>query len=913
MSQTSNDNILFWIQMFTNIFIQNPNGIEIMEDSFFENMKKDIPSFISICNQILIIDDKNDDNIKISKQVSSYFLLKVLEYQNATDLSNKRSTISNETSEQTKNTLNQNIFSENPIIRNNCIKCYSLLFSILAPNWKEGITNIVNSFSNTNLIPNGFIVFLSIMRELITSIIFVTEILPTFSEQFTQVFVISIEILSKEPQEQVFIPQLRTEACKYVHELINVYPPILNDGEKVGIKIPFLLGMLPNSFQIDDINLYANLIDLLLIIVQKFYLQSMKFMETISTYVLNGFCLTNGNYACLSIDFWNKVAQYEEKLIERTLYSNNPDEEIQPLKPLLSELAFKPLIHYFMLYIETIDVNDIVIENKERTGQYKHIIITIGSIYKIVPLIFNEIKEIIDNELSKEKWTNVYAGILLLNSIGNEPAEQEVGIYIINHLDFLLQKSMPDQIPRLRYNSLLVIGLLITNYSHLILQQNEIADKMITELIKLFLSTIQIDEKQQKNISTDDCFIFQLYASLIYSLSSLWYNEENSNLGLYFDSFYEILSTLFNYGIYNDFIELIEKTSDALNRLISFSTDDSLVKFSVLYEKSLDQLFHLKNSILNEKTCYFAISCYCSNMTTMLLRLKKNEEICELIISQYAERTIQVLFDILQIKNEDIWKEAFWTIASLIIATNSLANKVEIFSPYTFNILINQFIHTAFLSNDPNLIRATCCLISNLFLYLSKKIQILQQLMIDIFNILIGLIDNNQMKDAHPFILDAIANMFLSVDHNDQLINQFELPLFELIECLMDLSNNLDILNEADVEYDNLFYQYLCDVFRGYFKVFHDEKDINHEIKQLLLFDRLASFILKINPMIGGDLFNSFMLAARQCSENCSVNNTAFLKSIAILKILNLGYDNCLDQELRDKMKETTDLILSKQ
>lgn len=393
----------------------------------------------------------------------------------------------------------------------------------------------------------------------------------------------------------------------------------------------------------------------------------------------------------------------------------------------------------------------------------------------------------------------------------------------------------------------------------------------------------------------------------------MWYNEENSNLGLYFDSFYEILSTLFNYGIYNDFIELIEKTSDALNRLISFSTDDSLVKFSVLYEKSLDQLFHLKNSILNEKTCYFAISCYCSNMTTMLLRLKKNEEICELIISQYAERTIQVLFDILQIKNEDIWKEAFWTIASLIIATNSLANKVEIFSPYTFNILINQFIHTAFLSNDPNLIRATCCLISNLFLYLSKKIQILQQLMIDIFNILIGLIDNNQMKDAHPFILDAIANMFLSVDHNDQLINQFELPLFELIECLMDLSNNLDILNEADVEYDNLFYQYLCDVFRGYFKVFHDEKDINHEIKQLLLFDRLASFILKINPMIGGDLFNSFMLAARQCSENCSVNNTAFLKSIAILKILNLGYDNCLDQELRDKMKETTDLILSKQ
>lgn len=919
MSQLFDANIQQWVQFFSEAYKQNPRGIDFDESIFSENAKNDLPLFLSICNEILLLQDDNED-LNTAKELSSFFLKKVLNYQDLDDLKEKRSIIPSESVEQIKNVLKQNIFSDNPTIRSNCAEIYSLLFSILTTNWEEGIDDIVNLFNNSTLLPYGFIILYSIMIEIINSKIFLTEIFPFFHQQFTQVLVISIDILSKEFNESIFIPELRIEACKYVHDIIKLYPGIFNDDDEndrgtvvvsTGSKIPFLLDVLPNSFEINDFDLYENLIDLLNIIVEKFYSQSMNFMQTISDYILYGINLVevDQRYPYLSIKFWLQVAIFEDEIIEKCRCSSNPEEEIQPLQPLLSEIEFESLLQFYVNYVEFIDVDDVNVENNQRTKVHQILISTLKSIYKIVPSTFNIIKEVIEIEISKDKWINVYSGILLLYTICNEPFDEEVGSYLVSQMDLLIQCSVPDQIPRLRYNSLLVIGLIFQNYPHIILEQEELADKWIQQLIDIFQATLQIDEKHQRNISEDNCSIFERYAKIIYSIATLWYNEPiESRLPLYFEKFYEIIDTLFNLAIFNNFLNLIEKSSDALNRLISYSTVDMIGEFGALYQKTLEELLQLKSSLAEEEeeTFSFAASCYCSNLTTMLIELKNNGE----IISQFAEQTIHVLFETLEIKNEKLWKEIFWAIASLIIAANSTTkNKIDVFTPYTFNLLYENFINTAFTSNDPELIRATCCLISNIYLYLSKQMNVLHQLIPDIFEILVVLITTNEMKDAYPFILEAISNMFSSVDQNDELINQLEEIVFELLFEIVDLSNELDITNDNEVDYYNLLYQYLCDVATNYAKIYLDSSDLNHEKEQLSILDRLAFFILNLNPKISDDLFRSFMLSVSEFASKCSKQNKCILKNKYIIEILELGYENCTQLDVSEKMKEVYDII----
>lgn len=911
MSQLSDENISQWIQIFANAYAQNPDGMNFTEDIFSENMKKDLPLFMSICNKILLVEDESDEKVKISKEMSSNFLYKILKYENLSELNEKRSLISKEMTEQMKESFKQNIFSEHDEIRNFCIKNYSLLFSILTTNWKEGIDEIINSIANTNFLPYGTIVFLSIMKEIMKAKNFLTEILSTFSEPYTQIFVFSIEILAKEQNESNYIPELRLEACKYIYEFVAVYPEILNengDDEKVqyGAKIPAILELLPNSFQIDDFDLFKSLTDLLNLFVEKFYSNSLDFMETITQYISNGFDLisVNQKYTSLSINFWLNVAKFEGEIIEICRCSNNPEKEIQPLKPLLSEIASKPLIQFFINFVESIDDNDVKVENKERSDVHKIIVSTIKSIYKIVPEIFEMIKEVVDEEISKEKWTNIYSGIILLYTICGEPFDSDVGTFILSKIEFLIQNSIPDQIPRIRYNSLLVIGVVFQNYPQLILEQNY--DILINQLIEIFEATLQFDEKQQLNISEDNCSIFERYANIIYSISTLWYStsNEDSKLHLYFDRFYKIINTLIKYGIKNKFNNLIEKSSEALNRMISFSTPEMLSTISNLYEKTLDELLQLKNSLIEEEETFsIAASFYCSNLTTILLELKNNDE----IISQYSEQTIQVLFEILEVKNEKLWKEIFWTIASLIIA--SASKNIDVFTPYTFNILYEQFIETAFTSDNPELIRSTSCLLSSIYSFLFKKMLSLYQLIPDVFEVLIFFLNEKEMKDAYPFILDGVSSIFLNIDQKDENIEQLESTLYETILKLIDVSNYIDITNENEIEYNNLFYQYMCNVIRNYAKIFYCNNDDKHEKEQLLLIDKLAFYVGKLIPKITDDLFKAFVLVVNEFASKCSKKNFNALKNKSIHIIFESGFENCSQQDLCEQMKEVDDFI----
>lgn len=126
---------------------------------------------------------------------------------------------------------------------------------------------------------------------------------------------------------------------------------------------------------------------------------------------------------------------------------------------------------------------------------------------------------------------------------------------------------------------------------------------------------------------------------------------------------------------------------------------------------------------------------------------------------------------------------------------------------------------------------------------------------------------------------------------------------------IIDLSEDIDITNENEVEYDNLFYQYLCDTVRGYAKVFYNLNDVNHEKQQLLLIDRLGCFVCKLSLKISDDLYHAFTLVVKEFASKCTKNNCSILNNQFVHRVFELGFENCSLNDLCKEMKEIDGII----
>ena len=106
--------------------------------------------------------------------------------------------------------------------------------------WKEGIDEIVNSYSNTTLLPNGYIGLITVMREIVNQKTFVDEILQIFNDQFIQTIIFCMNILNADPSDEEYVPELRYEACRFIYDICQ---DIFDSDE----KIQALLDSLANS------------------------------------------------------------------------------------------------------------------------------------------------------------------------------------------------------------------------------------------------------------------------------------------------------------------------------------------------------------------------------------------------------------------------------------------------------------------------------------------------------------------------------------------------------------------------------------------------------------------------------------------------------------------------------------------
>ena len=106
---------------------------------------------------------------------------------------------------------------------------------------------------------------------------------------------------------------------------------------------------------------------------------------------------------------------------------------------------------------------------------------------------------------------------------------------------------------------------------------------------------------------------------------------------------------------------------------------------------------------------------------------------------------------------------------------------IDLFNQDAFTILIDDFIYNGLISMNSGVINATCLLIGNLYFFQIQKIPELFEAVPDIFSALKTIIlDNKNMRDAHPFILKAIADIFNSLDKVECSIPDLQRELHDL-------------------------------------------------------------------------------------------------------------------------------------
>lgn len=353
---------------------------------------------------------------------------------------------------------------------------------------------------------------------------------------------------------------------------------------------------------------------------------------------------------------------------------------------------------------------------------------------------------------------------------------------------------------------------------------------------------------------------------------------------------------------------LIESSSDALNVIISISTPDLLDKLGELYKKILDFLDQSLTNYLQQKIYFIVQSSLCSNINSILLKLKKiNRQNCLDIIKAYSKRTLHLLYEVLSNENSYLDNEVIYAISALINATIYPQQKfyIDLFDEITFNRLVNDFIYNGLISLNSGVIESTCMLIGNLYYFLLPKIPDLLIIVNSFFSLLSKIIiDHKEMKESHPFVLKAIADIFNSLNPHDEELAEFEDPLLELIEMELDVSTKLDITNDSDVSYGNDHYIYLTEALCSYAKIYHNPNNVEKERQLFFIFDRLATYIYKLYPRISDKLYVTFAKTKRMLNENCSIRNESILNRHSIHRIFKLGYENANTLETKRYLRE---------
>jgi hypothetical protein len=248
---------------------------------------------------------------------------------------------------------------------------------------------------------------------------------------------------------------------------------------------------------------------------------------------------------------------------------------------------------------------------------------------------------------------------------------------------------------------------------------------------------------------------------------------------------------------------------------------------------------------------------------------------------------LEVLFGILERPNATVYEEALLTLAGLYLHLNKLFRLDHIHA-------MASIAREALMSQSPGMVNSASILIAGLFHFSGAH---LAEHFLEFFTIEERLLRQHpEMRNVHPFIVKAVADMFEGVGKDHEVIAGLEERLFSLMKMLRAV--DIDVRSEEDVAYANALFEYVCYLYKVYAIVYYtnEDRDPGLEVRQrekavLNEMGELASVLLKLRTL-NEHVLVQYIDMTVEFAKHCSRRNNVSLNKACVHKVLDMALNS---------------------
>ena len=769
-----------------------------------------------------------------------------------------------EISGKIKNILSSAIIQQDATISNLSALIYALLLQIEGENMIDLLNAMVITLKSKQFSPSISLSFIKVFIEITILSNFKSDLqTPALLEIYRQVFLFCQNEILMSQFEGVF-PQIRLAAATFIYNIISFCDMFLNSQESV-IN---LLQALPNSLMVNDINLFSKLHDIMGLLIQQYYSYIEFFISIIFDYLSNSFILakTANSYEILYVvlTLWKNFCKFEYDItnhLNKKLYHLQSQgicsKSFQSLAPSIIELLIQA---DFEIYDE---------DNAEYT-KLDLLIDTLTGFFRVdPPLVFGYFQNIIHEKIKSDDYMDIYIIALLLISItDNLVKAKDIFVFISKCWDYFSQYiNTNTKLPlKLKFSILSFLNKTLINYPTIIATQNNpILKKRVENLL-------QIVSQEDQNI-----YIINLYSILICNFCQIWKGFPNDSLlNFYFNTLKDVLMSIFTIGKEQSSFSLIKNTSLAISKLIdNFNTDFDFGLLQQWYYEIINELAN-SPSLMTEYGIKTLIQGELCSIISSFAQKIKNSEIASMAFS--------ILLQASQLRN-DVFDDAALAIVHII------KNNPEVLTEDSISSISNICIE-ALMSQSPSTINSSAILIINIF---SSFPILLRSIANPIFRTLSDFFAaNKEMRQVHRRILQTMAAILENEGYD--IMKNFDEMIFTLMDTVIKTPISLE--SDSDINYANELSEGILSLYKSYIEIFSPDlsegsfpiEAYTEEKKKIMLFDRISSFLLKINHQsLDNQVLFSFANTLHLLIRKSSKRNNITLMRRSITNVLEIG------------------------
>ncbi|KAK8898800.1 hypothetical protein M9Y10_001093 [Tritrichomonas musculus] len=821
-------------------------------------MMQNPPQFLLLLSNIILTPNVQLPVIQISLILVSQMLQTCSSDQNQNNLANNQ-ILCNSLKTMIITSLNH----ENIVIKNLAAKLYALLFQILKEYWTDGLDLIL---TNIDDLPNGAISSLKIFYEILERKDYLLFTNPQYRFKFIQLFQCCVKFIGvDQSNDQITVgTDIRLLSSQCVIKCFQKIPSYIINSDFFN----FIIKSLRYSFPIADNNLFQYLFQIMKCMITEGYDIIKNCLSDIFDYSLNCFsCLQSPFYIETLFYFWGEIAHFEYK-------KKDPYQEITA-KSAESILKMADKVFKNVNLPEILDFNSPTYSLVLTTQA------TITNFYKCAPI---EVSKIILSNFQSivENGASPFSGLCFISSISIKtntfPFSKQFLIFIDSLWNFLLsfenqanltpEQAKNESFISIRITALTVIKKLIKTFY---LYED------ITKLADIF-TLIKKDQLRQKD---EHPAILLCYARIIGSICDEKTETFIPKQILYVDDNYQVLSQYlwslydlnYNHCIYPI---LLEETADNMNLLISkaLKSDKNVFDFlTSFFTYSEEKLSKSKSLFESEEIRYVIQKTLCSFIGNLGMIMATNNDVCK--------RSFESLMTLIQNPNKLIYEDALKSIASFIPNVHQMIdqgtlmflvdNVAKSLKTCSFQIIISaSVLLQQMLESVPNRIFDA---VPDLFHLLSQILR-----------------DHPEFRESHYYILKTLSTLFTKIDPQYTIVLRDE--YLSLIECVESVINILDLNSQYDIDYANIFYEFLCGCYLSYVNAFIQKPTegspremFAQEKKNLEHLRIFASYINRIdNSDKTEELLHAYLNLVQAITIKCSKANDMLLNKIVIRK-----------------------------